>query len=175
MSNILIIYSSVDGHTLKISSRLQELIQIENNQVQLLAIEQQDKVDLTDFDKIIIGASIRYGKHRPQVYEYIKKHKELLQSKPSAFFSVSLVARKVNKNLPENNPYMKKFLKKSSWNPHELAVFAGKIDYQKYDFWDRNIIRLIMWLTKGPTRSDAYVDYTNWDDVDAFGMRICQM
>ena len=30
-------------------------------------------------------------------------------------------------------------------------MFAGKLDYQRYRFMDRNIIRFIMLVTGGPT------------------------
>ena len=122
-----------------------------------------------------MGASIRYGKHRPQVYAFIKRNEAVLESKPNAFFSVNVVARKPDKCRPETNPYLKSFLKKTTWQPKELAVFAGKIDYQKYNFWDRHIIRLIMWLTKGPTHPDTVAEFTNWAEVDAFAQRISTM
>ena len=38
-----------------------------------------------------------------------------------------MVARKPEKNTPETNPYMKKFLKISNWKPNKLGVFAGKV------------------------------------------------
>jgi len=34
---------------------------------------------------------------------------------------------------------------------------------------------LIMWMTKGPTSPDTVVDYTDWDQVEAFGHRINEM
>lgn len=141
----------------------------------LVAIDAQPDVDLQRFDKIIIGASIRYGKHRSQVYEFIKRNEKVIKSKPNAFFSVNIVARKIEKNRPETNPYVIKFLEKTSWHPDELAVFAGKLDYQKYGFWDRHMIRLIMWITKGPTDPNTVAEFTNWAEVEAFGQRISVM
>jgi menaquinone-dependent protoporphyrinogen oxidase len=99
----------------------------------------------------------------------------MLDSKPNAFFSVNVVARKPEKNQPETNPYLKKFLKQISWQPKKLAVFAGKIDYRRYRFWDRQIIRMIMWITKGPTDPEAVVDFTDWDQVEAFGLFVSKM
>lgn len=175
MANFLILYSTSDGHTLKICKRLQQLLQQHAHQVKLTPVTAYPDLDLELFDKIIIGASIRYGKHRPLVYEFIKRNKAVLESKPNAFFSVNIVARKPEKNRPETNPYMKKFLKKSVWQPKELAVFAGKLDYPLYGFLDRNMIRLIMWLTKGPTEPNTVVEFTNWSEVEAFGQRISAM
>ena len=99
----------------------------------------------------------------------------MLESKPNAFFSVNIVARKPEKNRPETNPYIRKFKKKSSWQPKELAVFAGKIDYQKCSFWDRHIIRLIMWITKGPTHPTTVAEFTDWAEVEVFARRISVM
>ena len=127
------------------------------------------------FDKIVIGASIRYGKHSPKVYDFIRENGQFLDSKANAFFTVNVVARKPEKNTPETNPYLIKFLKQIAWKPKALAVFAGKIDYQKYDFWDRTMIRLIMWITKGPTDPTANIEFTNWDTVEEFGRRVGDM
>jgi menaquinone-dependent protoporphyrinogen oxidase len=85
------------------------------------------------------------------------------------------VARKPEKNTPETNPYMRKFLAASAWRPKTLAVFAGRIDYKRYGFWDRQVIRFIMWLTKGPTDPDTDVEFTDWGKVEAFGRLVSEM
>jgi menaquinone-dependent protoporphyrinogen oxidase len=84
---------------------------------------------------------------------------------------LNVVARKPEKSKPENNPYLQKFLKRISWEPGELAVFAGMIDYPSYRFFDRLMIRLIMWMTKGPTDPRAVVEFTDWEQVEYFGRR----
>ena len=175
MANILIVYSTTDGHTLRICRRLQQVIERQAHRVTLASVNDEPDADLDPFDKIVIGASIRYGKHRPQVYDFIRRNVKVLESKPSAFFSVNVVARKPDKNRPETNPYIKQFQKKAPWQPKEMAVFAGKIDYQKYSFWDRHIIRLIMWMTEGPTHPKTVAEFTNWKEVEAFGQRVCVM
>lgn len=175
MANILILYSTTDGHTLAICRRLRQVIEQQDNQVTLVSINDAAQADLALFDKIVIGASIRYGKHRPQVYDFIKKNADFLDSKPNAFFTVNVVARKADKNQPATNPYLRKFLQQIPWRPKQLAVFAGKIDYPKYRFWDRQIIRLIMWMTKGPTDPKTVVEFTNWQQVEAFAQRVCEM
>jgi 3-hydroxybutyryl-CoA dehydrogenase len=48
------------------------------------------------FDRIVIGASIRYGRHRKAVFDFIERHRRLLEDKPSAFFSVNIVAQSSN-------------------------------------------------------------------------------
>lgn len=175
MAKILIIYSSTDGHTKEICVRLQQIVENQHNQVTLVSVNDENRIDLNSFDKIVIGASIRYGKHNKKIYEFIKNNQRVLDSKSNAFFSVNVVARKPEKNKPETNPYLQKFLKQITWKPKNLAVFAGKIEYRKYKFWDRFMIRLIMWMTDGPTDPKANIEFTNWSQVESFGQKICDL
>lgn len=175
MTKIIIIYSTTDGHTRKICTRLQQVFEDQNIHVSLVSIHDTSTIDLNLFDKIVVGASIRYGKHDARVYEFIETNTHILRTKPNAFFSVNLVARKPDKNQPQTNPYVKKFLTQIPWKPQKLAVFAGKLDYQKYHFWDRNIIRLIMWITRGPTDLNTKLEYTDWSEVEAFALAISKM
>jgi menaquinone-dependent protoporphyrinogen oxidase len=175
MANILLIYSTSDGHTLEICLRLKQVIQRQNNQVTLVSVDEVNTGGLSVFDKIIIGASIRYGRHSKQIYRFIKQNESMLESKSNAFFSVNVVARKVEKRQPDTNPYLKKFLRQINWQSKNLAVFAGKIEYRKYSLFDRTMIRMIMWMTKGPTDPDTNIDFTDWAQVEAFGQRICDM
>ena len=175
MSKILIVYSTTDGHTQKIGYFLQQALEQQKHHVELVSINDAANVDPMLFDKIVIGASIRYGKHSPQIYQFINRNQLILESKTNAFFSVNLVARKPNKNQPDTNPYLKKFLKKIKWQPKVTAVFAGKIDYPRYSSFDRQIIRAIMWITNGPTDPETVVEYTDWEQVKAFGELISRL
>ena len=62
-----------------------------------------------------------------------------------------------------------------AWKPQLCAVFAGKLDYPRYGFFDRQMIRLIMWMTKGPTDPKAVVEFTDWAKVEAFGQAVCAL
>ena len=175
MAKILILYSTVDGHTKKICQKIKSIAERYGHEVELVSLDGEFLEDLDEFDKIVVGASIRYGKHNKKVFDFVKQNEKLLEDKASAFFSVNVVARKPDKNKPDNNPYVMKFLKRISWKPDKVAVFAGKIDYQKYGFLDRLMIRLIMYITKGPTDSKAIAEFTDWEQVDAFGRDVSEM
>ena len=175
MSKILVAYSTTDGHTLRICERLQQVMAQQGHAVTVVPLAQADALDLPGFDKIVIGASIRYGKHQPAVKQFIERHQALLESKGNAFFTVNIVARKPEKNQPDTNPYLIKFLRTLSWQPKLLGVFAGKLDYPRYRFVDRFMIRLIMLMTNGPTDPKAVIEFTDWQQVEAFGQRVCDM
>ena len=160
-------------HARKIHAVARQLVELGKHPATLL--DDAGKVDLASFEKIVIGASIHYGRHHPTIHAFIKRNQAILDSKPNAFFSVNVVARKPKKRQADTNPYLKKFLKSISWQPKQLAVFAGKIDYPSYNFVDRTVIRMIMWLTKGPTDPNAIVEFTDWDQVRSFAKTITEM
>ena len=164
MKKTLVLHSSVDGHTIGICEKIASAL---SGDVKLLAI-QEPAVDLSGYDKIVIGASIRYGRHRKEVINYVVKNKGALTPEKSAFFSVNAVARKKGKDTPTGNPYVRKFLQKTSWNPGIIGVFAGRIDYPQYGFIDRFAIKLIMRITGGPTDTSSSFEFTDWNRVDDF-------
>ncbi len=175
MARLLIAYSTVDGHTLKICARIQHVLQSEGHSVTLAEIGTGAMPDASHFDKLVVGASIRYGRHRDEVYEFIETRLPLLQRGPAAFFSVNLVARKPGRDDPDRNPYLRGFRRKTPWEPTVMAVFAGKLEYAKYRPADRLMIRAIMWLTGGPTDAKANVEFTDWAAVDDFARRLSSM
>lgn len=142
------LYSSVDGQTLKICKALSDQLQQNNQSVEVFSVDDFNG-EVTAYDVFVIGASIRYGVHNDKIIDFINAQKVQLDSVKTAFFSVNLVARKPEKNTPDTNPYVIKFFKSINWKPTLIEVFAGKLDYKKYPFFDRIMIQFIMWMTKG--------------------------
>ena len=174
MNNILIIYSTTDGHTLTISKTIANYLKTNSN-ILVTPLINCKKDDLKNNDVIIIGASIRYGKHNPKVKEFIDNNLEILNDKHNAFFTVNVVARKSTKNTPQTNPYLIKFLNSIFWKPDIVDVFAGRLDYPSLNFWDRQIIRLIMYITKGPTDLKKTYEFTDWKRVEEFALKIVKL
>ena len=165
--NSLIIYSTTDGQTKKICETLRDN-SINKKSYEILSLDEVFHEDVENYEKIIIGASIRYGRHNPRVYKFIENNKYVLEKKKSAFFSVNVVARKPEKNTPDTNPYIRKFLRKTNWHPKKLGVFAGKIEYPKLGFINKNVIRFIMFITGGPTNTRNTYEFTDWQSVKRF-------
>ncbi|HEU0225084.1 MAG TPA: menaquinone-dependent protoporphyrinogen IX dehydrogenase [Steroidobacteraceae bacterium] len=171
MAHVLLACSSVYGYTRRICEFIEAELEGRGHRADVVDLADAGR-ELARYDAIVIGASIRHGKHRPAVHDFISEHRELLAARPSAFFSVNLVARKSGKNTPETNPYVRKFLRRIPWKPRLVAVFAGNVDYPRYDAFDRTIIRVIMWLTRGPTDPKARIEFTDWTEVRRFAERI---
>lgn len=166
----LILYSSHDGQTKKISEFLTALL---DGEVKVEALD--ENYDIQGFDRIIIGASIRYGHFNKALDRFVKKNKLHLEQKKAAFFGVNLTARKEGKDNPENNVYVRKFLQRTAWQPELVAVFAGALFYPRYKWFDRVMIRFIMKITGGETDTTKEIEYTDWEKVSKFAQKINEM
>lgn len=175
MSSILVVYSTTDGHTRTICDRLSGWLEADGHVVRRLPIARAGSADLAACNKVVVGASIRYGKHKPEVAEFACRYQSELDARPNAFFSVNIVARKPFKSRPETNPYLQRFLRQVAWRPRELDVFAGRLDYPRLGFLDRQMIRFIMLITHGPTDQGAVVEFTDWQRVQSFARRVSAM
>ena len=118
----LILYSSRDGQTKKIAEFMAQYLEGE-----VVVSPLMEELDLQFFDRVIIGASIRYGHFNKQLYHFVERHHELLNAKSAVFFGVNLTARKEGKDTPEGNVYVRKFLQRIKWTPAKVGVFAGRI------------------------------------------------
>nr|AEM25303.1 protoporphyrinogen oxidase [Strigomonas galati] len=182
----MLLFSTTDGHTKVIANAIAEAIRTKDSAAQcaiqdLKAFMTHNKqteagvTDLKHYDKVILGASIRYGYFSEDVHQFVKQYYPHLNSFPTAFYAVNMTARKPNKRTPETNPYARKFLIESPWIPTKAAVFAGALYYPRYSFFDRNMIRFIMKITGGDTDPTLEKVYTDWDSVKAFAGEVVAM
>lgn len=176
MPETLLLYSTTDGHTRRISERLAQFVAAggTGNAARVMPLARCRPPDLQAAAQVVVGASIRYGKHQPEVARFVNAHQHLLETRPNAFFSVNVVARKPGKDRPEGNPYLQKWLRTVRWQPQVLEVFAGRIDYPSLRWADRMVIRFIMWMTRGPTDPHGVFEFTDWQRVEAFGRLLAQ-
>ncbi|CAH0524307.1 menaquinone-dependent protoporphyrinogen IX dehydrogenase [Vibrio hippocampi] len=175
MAKVLFLYSSREGQTKKIIEHIATSTAGDN--AVYVDLHQSPKVDLNDYERVLIGASIRYGRLSKQLYQFIETHQSQLEQAKVAFFCVNLTARKEDqgKDTPEGSVYIKTFLNKSPWKPALIGVFAGALYYPRYNLVDRFMIKLIMSLTGGETDTSKEVEYTNWEKVALFAKQFAQM
>ncbi len=173
-ASTLLLYSSNFGLSRRICERIADRLAAQGKTAMVAALTDAT-VDLAAHQAIVVGASIKHGKHHPSVLEFIRRHQTTLDAVPSALFSVNLVARKPHKNTPQTNPYLKALVAQSPWKPRLLGVFAGELDYARYGPLDKQMMRFVMWINKGPTDPHTKVQFTNWAEVDRFAAQVAAL
>ena len=121
---------------------------------------------------VVLVAAVRYGRHLPEADRFLAVYRSLHSPPPLALASVNLTARKPAKTTITGNAYLRKVIARHRLAPAMAVAFAGRLDYRRYGWLDRQIIRFIMLLTGGPTDPDTCIEYTSWRAVDEFAARI---
>ena len=124
---------------------------------------------------IVLVAAIRYGYHLPEARRFLAVYRNVSSPPPLALVSVNLTARKPGKASATGNVYLRKFIARQKLTPALATAIAGRLDYPRYNWFDRTAIRLIMTMTGGPTDPDTVVEYTSWPAVEAFAAEVAAL
>lgn len=177
MKNVLLAYYTNSGHTSRVARCIQHEIFRAGafcDVVPLIEIL-RDGIDWDPYDVICVGAPIKYGTYRRELWEFASRFKDRLDSKPNSFFNLTVVARNPEKATLQGNRYMQRFLKRSPWKPRDVKCFAGKVDYPNWNWMDTKAIQLIMLITHGPTDPKSVIDYTDYNDVKAYARHLLEL
>ena len=167
---VRVAFASHDGHSKKIAEHIAGRLRNSGLAAETLDLATDPPISeaLAGAALVTLVAAVRYGKHLKPAQTFLEAYKTHSPAPPLALASINLTARKPEKRTAETNPYLKKLIAKLDLHPTAATAFAGKLDYPRYRWFDRQMIRLIMWITGGPTDGTSIVDYTDWTSVDAF-------
>jgi menaquinone-dependent protoporphyrinogen oxidase len=170
-------YATRDGQSRRIAEHIfRRLAESETlSPPQDVAVARPASEDLTAASVIVLVAAVRYGRHLPEADRFLAAYRSLASPPPLALASVNLTARKPAKTTATGNAYLRKVIARHRLAPALAVAFAGRLDYRRYGWLDRQIIRFIMLLTRGPTDPDTNVEYTSWPAVDEFAARIAEL
>ena len=140
-----------------------------------LALASPRSGELAGAPLIVLVAAVRYGRHLPEAGRFLAAYRAPPSPPPLALASVNLSARKPGKSDRVGNPYLRKLIARHGIAPALATAFAGRLDYPRYGWFDRQIIRFIMLLTGGPTDPNSCIEYTSWGAVDEFAAQIVRL
>jgi menaquinone-dependent protoporphyrinogen oxidase len=168
--NILILYGTTEGQTAKIAERMAEILRQKEHNVTAWSGKNIATSFSTDsYDAAIIGGSIHMGRYPAYLNTFVSKHRDWLNTVPSAFFTVCMGIRsKRSESREEAAAYSENFIKETNWHPALTATFAGAVKYTQYNFITRFIMKRISKQEGGSTDTSRDHEYTDWDAVTRF-------
>jgi len=171
-AGIVVAYASHDGHTAAIAHRLAARSAAKGARAHDLESRTDAATVVSGCNLAVLVAAVRYGRHLAAADRFLAGYRHVDSPPPLAVASVNLTARKPAKSTPDRNPYLRKLIDRHRLQPVATAVFAGKLDYPRYRWVDRQMMRMIMAFSGGPTDGISVVDYTDWRAVDAFAREL---
>ncbi len=174
---MLLCYATRDGQSRRIAAHIADRLADSGIAAspQDLAVEFPVAAELAVAPLVVVVAAVRYGRHLPEAERFCAACRALPVTKPLVFISVNLTARKPGKDSVAGNPYLRKVLARHRLTPALAAAVAGRLDYPRYTWLDRQMIRFIMLLTGGPTDPARCVEFTSWPAVDRIAARIAEL
>lgn len=172
MARVLVLFSSFDGQTRRIATRVAEVLARAGHETVLSSVDAPGIAhEIEASGAVVLGAAIRYGHFAKSVQALVRDHKALLASRPNAFFSVCLTAGGPGAKHDVAAGYVDDLLDRTGWNPGDTAIFAGALLYRKYNPFIRLMMRLIVGHAGGDTDTSRDYEYTDWGAVERFGAR----
>ena len=169
MARILVLHSSIDGHTKRIAQRIGAVLASEGHIATLRSADAPAAAaEIERCDGVIVGAAIRYGHYAACLEPLVREHRAAIEARPNAFFSVCLTAGGPGARPKAAKRYVDDLMGKTGWKPGATAIFAGALRYRHYSLFTRAMIRLIMTITGGDTDTSRDYEYTDWQAVDRF-------
>ncbi|MFC6955403.1 flavodoxin domain-containing protein [Halorubellus litoreus] len=170
MSTIFIAYGTGEGQTAKVADHVATELAARGHEVTTRDLGEPGDVDDVDaFDAVVVGASIHVGKHQGEVVDFASEWRDVLATRPSAFFQVSLSSASTDPDRQADAArYVDEFREATGWHPDVVGGFAGAIRYSKYGFLKRFMMKRIAKDATGDTDASKDYEYTDWEDVASF-------
>jgi menaquinone-dependent protoporphyrinogen oxidase len=169
---VALYYASRDGQSQRIAEHISRSMAAAGVLAAPQDVANMRPADLVAASVIVLVAAVRYGRHLPEAERFLAQYGLLASPPPLALASVSLVARKAGKTTAAGNPYLRKAIARHRLAPALAEAFAGRLEYRRCGWLDRQIIRFIMLVTGGPTDPDTCVEFTSWPAVDEFATKV---
>ena len=171
MGTVLILHSSTEGQTARISEYIAGALKRQGLDARIASI--RDAPELEGYAAVVVGASIHIGRYAPDLIDYLKQHSPRLGTLANAFFLVSLTASQQDEDSRKVvDGYLKMVVDDTGWQPNETVSFAGALRFSRYGFLKRQLMKWI--ARRNGLSTDASRDHelTDWNAVDEFANRL---
>jgi menaquinone-dependent protoporphyrinogen oxidase len=172
-----VFYASHFGHTERIARTLANAI-IRSGvaaRARNLAGDDPSEAEIGGLDPCVLISPIRYGVPLARARRLLGRLAPLTPQKPLVLLCVNLTARKPGRASPTGNVYLRRWIGRTGARPRLAEAIAGKLEYPRYNLFDKTMIRLIMTMTGGPTDGTSTIDYTSWPRVAELAAEIAEL
>lgn len=155
--NMLIVYATKYGCTEKCAVILSEKL---TGKVDLCNLKMVKNIDLSKYDKVIIGGSIYIGKIQKEVSEFCAKNLDILKEKKIGLFICCMRNGKIAET-QLNSSFPKELLS----NAVARESFGGEFIFKKMNFMERFIVKMVTKRDKSFTVLDTSKDMSTISEV----------
>lgn len=153
----LIIYETIHGSSEKCAKLLKEKI---GHETEIMRLKQNDKVELDNYDIIIIGGSIHMGVIHSGIKKFVENNLGKLINKPHGLF-LCCMEKGENAKAQFEDAYPEK-LRSSA---QACGLFGGEFNFRKMNLFERRFTRKV-------TKIKSSVSHLRLEEIDKFAEKI---
>jgi menaquinone-dependent protoporphyrinogen oxidase len=87
-NRVLVVYASATGSTVEVAATIGEAISAHGISTNVKPIQENPPIE--DYQAVLIGSAVQYGKWLPEAVDFIKKNQQALRGIPVALFCVHI-------------------------------------------------------------------------------------
>ena len=157
MKKVLIVYETLHGSSEKCAMMLKDRI---NYDTTISRLKDNENINLSGYDVIIIGGSIHMGVLHTRVKEFVEKNFDLLLKKSHGLY-LCCMEQGDTARLQFENAYPEKLRKSSIVN----GLFGGEFNFKKMNLFEKT-------FTKKVAKVNASISMINISEIDKFAKEI---
>lgn len=177
MSGTLVLYATREGQTEKVAARITMHLEKLGQEVRLVSAGDTGsiaKLNLCAFDRLVFGASVHAGGLERELVEFINSHSEQISRQPRSFFVVLLSAATKDPALRANSlaDAHRQVTDQLHVRFHDMEFIAGALKYSKYAWPLKWLMKRIAKQAGERTNMGQDYEYTDWQQVERYAMRL---
>jgi menaquinone-dependent protoporphyrinogen oxidase len=169
-----VLYAGRYGHTRAIAGRIAEHLRAAGHRVELGDARLPGAPPPEDYDVVVLGSSVVFGRHSADIRCYITSHHAALGEMPTAFFSVSMAAARPGASVDPSG-YLAALFDDVAWVPTKYTAFAGGLPYRRYNWLLRKVMQHVSRAAGHTTDTSRDHVFTDWHRVEAFARDVAAM
>jgi menaquinone-dependent protoporphyrinogen oxidase len=170
VATILTVFGTGEGQTAKIADSITREFSARGHEATAVNVAEIDpELDLNEFDAVLLGASVHYGRQQKSIKKWVNANRDVLVRKPNGFFQVSGASgAKNDEGLVEATGYVDKFINATDWRPDRIALFGGALRFSEYGILKRTLLKFIVRNQEFETDESGDAELTDWEAVVSF-------
>jgi len=124
---VLLVLANLHDDAARIATMLAEELAADGLAVEILELDARHALPLADYDAVVVGANVRFGRHARSVIEYIREQRGSFASLPAFFFSVG------GHGAFDRDSYVHRMTRRTGWKPTAAASFADASAFERGD------------------------------------------
>jgi menaquinone-dependent protoporphyrinogen oxidase len=124
---VFVLHGTMRDDAARVASTLAESLAEDRLVVEVAELGARSMPPLEDYDAVVIGAQVRFGRHARGVMRYIREHRDALAATPAFFYSVG------GHGVIDRDGYVQRMTRRTGWHPNLAATFADARAVQQPD------------------------------------------